>query len=160
MSSPDTPDKDDEDVTPSPQVENAGAGGGRKNKTTVGLGDGIGDEDGGWYKPRELPSGAGKNEPVLHSLLKDAAIDALIESSSRDYSDISRRLTKWFPQFDDAKEGLADALACMVISAYTVAQFVPEAHVFEELRFTCPYFSDQQLLRIMELASRTRPIVR
>ncbi|HNM50698.1 MAG TPA: hypothetical protein PKN86_13370 [Candidatus Obscuribacter sp.] len=44
-------------------------------------------------------------------------------------------------------------LAQMVVTAYTLALHIPDTYVFAELRCSCPYFSDLQLERIMELAS-------
>ncbi|MBN8662488.1 MAG: hypothetical protein J0M35_19115 [Candidatus Obscuribacter phosphatis] len=148
---------DADDARPKLQTETTGAGGGRKIRTAIGLGDG---NDGGWYRPREVPGGPGRNEPVRHARFKDIAIDVLFSSTTRDYQDLYHRLSGKFPEFDLAEEGLVDALARMVLSAYTVAQYVPDAHVFDELRSTCPYFSDEQLLRIIELASRSKPMVR
>jgi|AGTN01.2.fsa_nt_gi hypothetical protein len=149
--------EDGDDAEPKLQTETAGAGGGRKIKTAIGLGDGS---DGGWYRPREQPGGGGHNEPVRHCRLKDAAIDVLSYSTSRDWHDVYHRLLGKFPEFGLAEEGLADALARMVVSAYTVAQYVPDAHLLEELRFSFPYFSDRQIERIIELASRSKPTLR
>lgn len=149
--------EDGDEAEPKLQTETAGAGGGRKIKTAIGLGDG---NDGGWYRPSELPSGPGRNEPIRHSRLKDISIEVLASSTSRDYQDIFHRLSGRFPEFDLAQEGLADALTRMVLSAYTVAQYVPDVHILEELNCSCPYFSDQQLLRIIELATRSRPMIR
>lgn len=150
-------DNDDEQHQPKPETETTGAGGGRRIKTAVGLGD---NDDGGWYIPRQPRDESGKNEPIRHGSLKDIAIEVLASSSSRDAQDIYNRLLSIFPEFDLAKEGLSDALARMVMSAYTIAQYVPDAFVFEELRLCCPYFSDKQIVRIIELALRNKPVSR
>lgn len=149
--------EDGDDALPQLQTETAGAGGGRKVKTAIGAGEG---NDGGWYRPREMPSDPGRIEPVRHVHLKDMAIEELSSSEWRDYSVVCRRISGRFPEFGLAQEGLADALTRMVLSAFTVAQYVPDEHVFEELKWSCPYFSDQQLLRIIELSSRNKPMIR
>ena len=41
----------------------------------------------------------------------------------------------------------------MVVTAYTLALHIPDTYVLDELRCSCPYFSDSQLGRIMELAA-------
>jgi hypothetical protein len=79
---------DDKDDVPQPQTKSSGAGGGREVRTAIGLGDGS---DGGWYRPRELPSGPGRNEPVRHSHLKDIAIDVLSTLTPRNYENLYGR---------------------------------------------------------------------
>lgn len=146
--------EDGAEVSPKPQSEASGGGGGRKIRTALGQGGGKdGGKDGGWYSPCEKPFDEGRNEPVKHGALKDAAIDALSNSDVRNWHDVYLRLLGRFPEFDTAQEALADVLAQMVVTAYSLALHIPGAYVLDELRCSCPYFSDSQLGRIMELAS-------
>ncbi len=143
---------DDKDKPPEPQLqtEGAGAGGGRKIRTALGLYD-FGD--GGGAIPLEPlePVGPMRTEPIKYSHLKDKAVDALAESTVKDWQSVYDRLVGRFPEFDIAEEGLADILALMVVTAYEAALRVLH---FSELQSGCNYFSDEQLVRIVALTCR------
>lgn len=143
---------DDGGKAPEPklQTEGAGAGGGRKVKTALGLYD-FGD--GGGPIPLEPlePAGPMRKDPVKYSHLKDKAIDALVESPIKDWQSIFDCLVGRFPEFGYAEEGLADVLALMVVTAY---RFAEKALHFPQVQLACPYFSDEQLVRIVVLTSR------
>ncbi|MBX9668117.1 MAG: hypothetical protein K2X93_10885 [Candidatus Obscuribacterales bacterium] len=111
---------------------------------------------GGWYRRFGGSGGPAREEPINHSHLKYAAIEVLSGSAARDYDDVYRRLASRFPEFGLAKEGLADALATVVMVAYTMAQYIPEDDAMEALRLGCPYFSGEQIFRIVELATGRR----
>ena len=120
-----------------PQTESSGAGGGKKRRTSIG----TGDDSGGSYRPGESFGGEPwRNEPIRHSRLKGFAIDALERSDSKDWADVYSRLLGRFSEFGLAQEALADILASLVVSAYTVALYVPGPQVFGVLRTTFACF--------------------
>ena len=144
-------DDSNEAPEPQPQTEGAGAGGGRKIRTALGLYD-FGD--GGGPIPLEPlePVGPMRTEPIKHCHLKDKAVDALAESTVKDWQSVYDRLVGRFPEYGIAEEGLADILALMAVTAYEAAERVPD---FGYLSRGCNYFSDEQLVRIVALTSRT-----
>lgn len=120
-------------------------------RTVIGAGGGKG---GGWYKPRESSGAGERDEPIRHKHLKDLAIDVLSSCGSRKYPQVYSQLRLCLTTDGPESDGLADALARMVVSAYTIASFVPDAQCLYELRFSFSYLSDAQIKRIIELASR------
>jgi len=144
---------------PEPEIESAGDGGNRRRRTSVGTGgnsgwDGDGSPPGGGDSDEDPDELFG--EPVRHGHLKDIAIDVLKESHSKDYSDVRDRLLRKlhlrFGEAHDTREAMADILSSMVVSAYTVASFMPGPRSTSELKAVFPYFSAQQIKRISSMA--------
>jgi hypothetical protein len=142
---------------PQTQTEPAGPGGGRRVKTALGLGDSSGGS--GWYKPREFGESPSPSEPIRHLQLKEIAIQALSRSKTRNFSDVYEKLTKDLSDYTFVRKELAETMAALVVSAYTVAQYVPDEYVLNEMRFSFGCFSETQLKEIIEMASRNKPVV-
>lgn len=104
---------------------------------------------GGAYVPRDFPPGEQPREPRRHERLKDLAIEALCKSKSKSWFDVNERLQKALANSRIQQDGLSEVLTCMVVSCYTVAEFLPPEHAMQELRFTFSLFSDDQLKRII-----------
>lgn len=140
------------------ETESSDDGGNRRRRTAVGTGgsgwDGDGSPPGGGDSAEDPDALFG--EPVRHGHLKDIAIDALKESHSKDYSDVRDRLLRnlhlRFGEAHDTREAMADILSSMVVSAYTVATFMPGPRSNSELNAVFPYFSAQQIQRISSMA--------
>lgn len=145
--------EDEQDKAPPLQTESCDGGGVGRRRTAIGAGGGKG---GGWYKPRDSAGDGERDDPLRHMHLKDLAIDVLSLCGSRNYLGVYSQLRLCLTIDGPEKEGIADALTRMVVFAYTIASFVPDEHVFEEMRFTFSYLSDTQINRIIELASRDR----
>jgi Tfp pilus assembly protein PilO len=90
---------------------------------------------------------AGKRT-VIHSHLKDMAIDALELSASRDQATVAQSLGYVLSSFD-AQPEMAQILASMVTAAYSLAQDCPDERLLYQA-YSC--FSDEQLSRIIGLA--------
>lgn len=133
-----------------PETDSSGAGGGRKIITAVGAGGDDGDAN-----PPSQKQWHSDNQQPQHLGLKSSAIDAFSDLINRDYPMVFRTLHRKFLEFTYAKEELIHALTTMIISAYTVAQYTPKQNRLETMQAVCSYFSDEQLLRIIDLADRT-----
>jgi hypothetical protein len=141
---------------PETQTSSDGAVGGRKSRTTLGYFGGEGGAHGSGWGGGDWGtffSGTDESAQDPSDFLKDLAIFALELSESRDRANVCQRVYDSLVYFGARNEPLAHALAQLVVTAYTVASFVPPKEAFEILQQAFPKFKQHQLKSIIALSS-------
>jgi hypothetical protein len=146
----------DESSKPQPQSEGAGAGGGRKTKTAIGTGDFYFGGGGNWFVPGQYDEPFLSREPLKNGHLKDMAISELSSATVKEWYVVYQRLIKRLSDQSFQVAGRAEVLATMTVTAYTLALYIPDQNILNELRIVCAYFSDAQLKQIIEIAQREK----